>query len=1052
LSAIRNQTITCLLAALTLSLLGPVTSASASGDNPQIISISDIPGVVAPIAGATPVESITPTAQYTGTIAWSDLNGPLAGNFQPSTIYKATITLSAKTGYTFNSLAQNFFSVAGATNEIFNYETDMVGVVTVIFNPVFTDGSEKLDRSFASNGIYKISDVFGDTPLTESNTAVGRVQVDRTVVDTQGRIIILGSFYSDSANRLDIGSGYRNSLAIAAQVGNESTTSAALAALSYGGGGESDWYLPSIDELGVLFGESATVGGLANEAWSSTEESISYARIHISGGPEETAVAEKSELRSVRPIRAGSLTGPEIGDIGPGGGIIFYETTTAFSCGPTLTATCNYLEAAPSDWHGDQGDPHISWSTGGNRVAQVSIDHHILFRLNEDGSHDNTFGDSARTLRKNNSDVPKQYVLITTTGFSYSEKVEIEIDKSDRILVMLSGSIPGSYSGNFHNFLARYDTNGMRDSNFGSDGAIGTFFAQNGPADSLFIDFSIDSSDRPITASVNPFSPMEIIVQRFSSNGFLDSSFGTSETGTSIVSIGYPDNFAPSPSKNIQIISDDANGYLIAFTGFACPTDSDNQDCSTDVFSQLLRLGEAGALDAEFNLDADFPESPNVIPFFAFTNLIPDGQTGFLLAGTLTQPFGLEEIFGLVVRIKTSGETDFEFAVQGSDRLLQPLTSDNCVNTAVNSSRVTSQPSNSGIFVGEYCWDDGDAPARLKLKNFSISGEYQGGFILPEISLVDYPFSINQIMATSDGKLITVTGAEPATGLWGLQSQRFGSDLTWSEVEISRYQLFEPPAPAPAPVFVSAPSLIPYLTTLTAPKMRLIDKEVTCSAGTYNAGYTLGGANQGSSISLFTPSGFTFKILFDGVAQESLTVVSESTTASWKVPTAPMGTLISCSITVSVNGVTNLDKSTDNNAGVVAAMDARESAKNKAEIDFPESLKASAKAYEKSLSDNRLIWQSNIEKQRRDYQARLAKIRSSLATKATRASASRALSNFNATRAKILANYIARNQAALASKELADRQALLSRDAAIAKATVTYSAFIESIGYGILIS
>ena len=260
-----------------------------------------------------------------------------------------------------------------------------------------------------------------------------------------------------------------------------------------------------------------------------------------------------------------------------------------------------------------------------------------------------------------------------------------------------------------------------------------------------------------------------------------------------------------------------------------------------------------------------------------------------------------------------------------------------------------------------------------------------------------------------------------------------------------------PPVVAPPVVTYVQPSLVPYLKTLVFPKMNLKDEKVTCSAGTYNAGYTLSGVNQGSSTSLFTPSAFTFRIFFDGVSQDSLTVISESATASWKMPNAPIGALISCSVTVSVNGVTNSDKSTDNNAGVVAAMDAQIAAKNRAQIDYPESLTASSKAYEKALSDNRRTWQSNIEKQRRVYQARLAKIKSLPATKETRASATRALRNFSASRAKILANYTARNKAALAAKELADGQALLSRDAAIAKASATYRAFIGSIGHGVLI-
>ncbi len=39
-----------------------------------------------------------------------------------------------------------------------------------------------------------------------------------------------------------------------------------------------------------------------------------------------------------------------VGDTGPGGGIVFYVRSAGFACGPTLAATCKYLEAAPQGW------------------------------------------------------------------------------------------------------------------------------------------------------------------------------------------------------------------------------------------------------------------------------------------------------------------------------------------------------------------------------------------------------------------------------------------------------------------------------------------------------------------------------------------------------------------------------------------------------------------------------------------------------------------------------------------------------------------------------
>jgi hypothetical protein len=54
-----------------------------------------------------------------------------------------------------------------------------------------------------------------------------------------------------------------------------------------------------------------------------------------------------------------------VGQTGPGGGKVFYVATTSFSCGPTLAATCTYLEAAPSGWN-TGSDTTTTWATNVN--------------------------------------------------------------------------------------------------------------------------------------------------------------------------------------------------------------------------------------------------------------------------------------------------------------------------------------------------------------------------------------------------------------------------------------------------------------------------------------------------------------------------------------------------------------------------------------------------------------------------------------------------------------------------------------------------------------
>ena len=65
-----------------------------------------------------------------------------------------------------------------------------------------------------------------------------------------------------------------------------------------------------------------------------------------------------------------------VGDIGPGGGRVFYVATTTFTqlgaTGSMCSTNCKYLEAAPSGWNGVD-EPSRSWATdvNGNRTTRV---------------------------------------------------------------------------------------------------------------------------------------------------------------------------------------------------------------------------------------------------------------------------------------------------------------------------------------------------------------------------------------------------------------------------------------------------------------------------------------------------------------------------------------------------------------------------------------------------------------------------------------------------------------------------------------------------------
>jgi hypothetical protein len=95
----------------------------------QVINIAAIPGVTPPATAQTPVTVITATAQYTGTVTWAPAL-TAEDTFAPGTAYTATITLTAKPGFTLTGVTENFFTVAGATTVA---NAAGAGVVTAVF-------------------------------------------------------------------------------------------------------------------------------------------------------------------------------------------------------------------------------------------------------------------------------------------------------------------------------------------------------------------------------------------------------------------------------------------------------------------------------------------------------------------------------------------------------------------------------------------------------------------------------------------------------------------------------------------------------------------------------------------------------------------------------------------------------------------------------------------------------------------------------------------------------------------------------------------------------
>jgi hypothetical protein len=117
ISAIANNTGTYTVTVTAKNGTVPSTPASVAAPTAdQRVSAFDLTGfVTAPVVGAAPNTGAIDHAQYTGSVAWQKSDGTGAGGaFAASTAYRALVALAARPGYTFDGVAANVFSYAGA--------------------------------------------------------------------------------------------------------------------------------------------------------------------------------------------------------------------------------------------------------------------------------------------------------------------------------------------------------------------------------------------------------------------------------------------------------------------------------------------------------------------------------------------------------------------------------------------------------------------------------------------------------------------------------------------------------------------------------------------------------------------------------------------------------------------------------------------------------------------------------------------------------------------------------------------------------------------------
>jgi hypothetical protein len=236
-----------------------------------VIDIAAIPGITVPKIGATPVTTITETDQYTGTVSWAPADNP----FQEYKVYVATITLTAKTGFTLTGVPANFFTVEGASTVT---NIDDSGVVIAVFPET----------------VYKVGDSYagGIVAYVFKKEDSGYVEGEQhgLIADTADVTSKAWSNITDAlagATGEAIGTGQANTTDIVNQVVYiyepifdmiTCTSGAAYYCANLIKGDYDDWFLPSRDELYQLYLNKDKIGGFVSEDyWSSSESDALWA-------------------------------------------------------------------------------------------------------------------------------------------------------------------------------------------------------------------------------------------------------------------------------------------------------------------------------------------------------------------------------------------------------------------------------------------------------------------------------------------------------------------------------------------------------------------------------------------------------------------------------------------------------------------------------------------------------------------------------------------------------------------------------------------------------
>lgn len=246
----------------------------------------------------------------------------------------------------------------------------------------------------------------------------------------------------------------------------------------------------------------------------------------------------------------------------------------------------------------------------------------------------------------------------------------------DRSIVVAGATSAGDF------VLRRYDSTGVLDLNFGTNGTGGTTTTHVG-ASAMSPAIALQSGGKIVAAGASgslASPPMDAVLVRYNTNGTLDTSFGSAGTGMVFTDIGSSNNFANAVA--VQTPGDKIVVAGHAFVDFAADT--------SDI--ALLRYNADGTPDAGFGTNGAVVTNLGAFDNAFSVALYPDPDNRIVVSGNTGSGIAISTA---VLRFTPAGALDTTFGTGGI-----VTTSPTGPSTAASANAVLVQPDRSIVVVG----------------------------------------------------------------------------------------------------------------------------------------------------------------------------------------------------------------------------------------------------------------------------------------------------------------------------------------------------------------